>query len=128
MIQIEENNDKFISWLEKFMERNHINLPYADSFFNMIISFFLDEKEVERFLSGANKLSCISKVKDSFCNMIINNNVFEDENEMADFMSCNQGYAAKSVSASPELDLVEEMRFEPLIRNESEGIKIQLLE
>lgn len=128
MIQIEENNDKFISWLEKFMERNRINLPYADSFFNMILSLFLDEKEAEKFLNETDKLSCISKVKNSFCNMILNNDVFEDENEKADFMNWNQGYATKSVSASPELDFVEGMRFEPLVRSESEGIRIQLLE
>eukprot|EP00826_Nyctotherus_ovalis_P019165 TRINITY_DN1585_c0_g2_i9.p1 TRINITY_DN1585_c0_g2~~TRINITY_DN1585_c0_g2_i9.p1 ORF type:complete len:179 (-),score=53.65 TRINITY_DN1585_c0_g2_i9:241-777(-) len=128
MVQMEENNSKFIGWLEKFMRQTRINLPYANGFFNLILSSFLGEKQAKKFLCGIDVKGCVSQVKDSFYDMMIKNNVFEGEDEVISFIDSYQDCATKSLSALPGLDSAEETSFKPLARNESEEIEIRLLE
>lgn len=128
MVQMEENNSRFIEWLEEFIRLNRISLPFASGFFNLILSSFLSEKHAKKFLHGIDVKGCVSQVKDSFCDAMVKSNVFEDEDEVMGFIDSYQDSVAKSLSAFSGLDSAEETSFKPLLRNEPEEIKIQLLE
>jgi hypothetical protein len=71
MVKLEEINDRFIGWLERFLKKNRITLPFADSFFNLLISYFLTEEQINKLLKEANVMECLPQVEDSLCSNML---------------------------------------------------------